>query len=54
MRRKGSVAKYKYRPIIPQRDEKGRILTYLTTTEGNIKIEKNTLKEARLFAMILD
>ncbi len=43
-----------YRPIIRNRDEEGRVLTYTTTTESGIGVEYNTLKEARLMAMIIE
>ena len=35
--------------IIKNRDDKGRILTYTATTPNGVKVECNTLKEARLF-----
>lgn len=46
--------RFKMRPIERIRDDKGKILTYKTKTESGIEIERNTLKEARIFASIID
>jgi len=44
----------KYLPIVRNRDETGRILTYSTTTPSGITFERNTLKEIRIIARIVD
>lgn len=42
-----------FRPIYLSKDDNGRVLTYLTTTEGGIRIERNTLAEAKIMAAIM-
>jgi len=44
----------KFRPIIRNRDEKGRILTYTVFTESGAKMEFNTLKKAKIMAAIIE
>ena len=44
----------KYLPITRNRDEKGYILTYTVVLPSGLKLECNTLKEAKVFAVIIE
>lgn len=48
------MIKYKYLPIIRNRDGKGHILTYSVTMPSGLKMEFNTLKEAKTMAVIVE
>lgn len=46
--------KYRYLPIIKNKDEYGRILTYTVVFPSGLKLEYNTLRQARLAAAIVE